>query len=56
MSVPGAIEPLTVTVKFADGAWKAVRPLSDDAVIHMLRHLQEVPNVSELCATSFKGD
>jgi len=40
-----------LTMKFADCARHAVRPLSDDAVhaaIHMIRHLDEVPNVSDL--------
>jgi 2-methylcitrate dehydratase PrpD len=40
-----------LTAKFADCARHAVRPLSDDAVqaaIHMIRHLEEVPNVSDL--------
>jgi 2-methylcitrate dehydratase PrpD len=40
-----------LTTKFADCAGHAVRPLSDDAVqaaIQMIRHLEEVPNVSEL--------
>jgi 2-methylcitrate dehydratase PrpD len=38
-------------MKFADCARHAVRPLPDDAVqaaIHMLRHLDEVPNVNQL--------
>jgi 2-methylcitrate dehydratase PrpD len=38
-------------MKFVDCARHAVRPLSDDAAhtaIHMIRHLHEVPNVSEL--------
>ena len=42
-----------LTMKFTDCARNALRPLSDDAVhaaIHMIRHLEEVPNVSErLC-------
>jgi 2-methylcitrate dehydratase PrpD len=40
-----------LTMKFTDCARHAVRLLSDDAVhaaIHMIRHLEEVPNVSEL--------
>ena len=40
-----------LTMKFADCARHAVRPLSDDAVhaaIQMIRHLEEVPNVSDL--------
>jgi len=40
-----------LTMKLTDCARNAVRPLSDDAVhaaIHMIRHLEEVPNVSEL--------
>jgi 2-methylcitrate dehydratase PrpD len=40
-----------LTMKFADCARHAVRPVSDDAVhaaIHMIRHLDEVPNVNEL--------
>jgi 2-methylcitrate dehydratase PrpD len=40
-----------LTMKFADCARHAVRPLSGDAVrsgIDMIRHLDEVPNVNEL--------
>jgi 2-methylcitrate dehydratase PrpD len=40
-----------LTMKFADCAGNAVRPLSDDAVhaaVHMMRHLEEVPTVSDL--------
>ena len=40
-----------LTMKFADCARHAVRPVSDDAVhaaIHMIRHLDEMPDVSEL--------
>ncbi len=40
-----------LTVKFTDCARNAMRSLSDDAVhaaIHMIRHLEEVPNVREL--------
>ena len=39
-----------LTMKFTDCARNAVRPLSDDAVqvaIHMISHLEEVPNVGE---------
>ncbi len=38
-------------MKFADCARHAVRPLPNDAVsaaIHMIRHLDEVPNVNDL--------
>jgi 2-methylcitrate dehydratase PrpD len=38
-------------MKFTDCARHAVRPLSDDAApaaIHMIRHLDEVPDVSDL--------
>lgn len=40
-----------LTMKFADCAGNAVRPLSEDAVhaaVHMMRHLEEAPNVSDL--------
>jgi 2-methylcitrate dehydratase PrpD len=40
-----------LTAKFTDCARHAVRPLSDDAAhaaIHMIHHLEEVPDVSEL--------
>src|SRR5262249_46479563 len=40
-----------MTGKFTDCARNAVRPLSDDAVhaaINMIRHLEEVPDVSTL--------
>jgi 2-methylcitrate dehydratase PrpD len=40
-----------LTMKFADCARHAVRPLANDAVhaaIHMIRHLDEVPNVNGL--------
>jgi 2-methylcitrate dehydratase PrpD len=40
-----------LTMKFADCARNAVRPISDDALhaaIHAIRHLEEVSNVSEL--------
>lgn len=40
-----------LTMKFADCARHAVRPPPDAAVhaaIHMIRHLEEVPNVNEL--------
>jgi 2-methylcitrate dehydratase PrpD len=40
-----------LNMKFADCAGHAVRPLSDDAMqaaIQMIRHLEEVPNVSDL--------
>jgi 2-methylcitrate dehydratase PrpD len=39
-----------LTMKFTDCARNAVRPLPDDAVqaaIHMIGHLEDVPNVSE---------
>ena len=42
-----------LTMKFAGCARHAVRPLSDDAVhatMQMIRHLEEVPNVSEPAA------
>jgi 2-methylcitrate dehydratase PrpD len=40
-----------LTMKFADCAGNAVRPLSDDAVraaVHMMRHLEEVPTINDL--------
>ena len=40
-----------LTMKFADCARHAVRPLSNEAVhaaIQMIRHLEEVPNVNDL--------
>jgi 2-methylcitrate dehydratase PrpD len=40
-----------LTMKFADCARHAVRPVADDAAhaaIHMIGHLEEVPNVSDL--------
>ena len=45
------LTPEQLTMKFTDCARNAVRPLSDDAVhaaIHMVRHLEDVPNVSDL--------
>jgi 2-methylcitrate dehydratase PrpD len=40
-----------LTMEFTDCVRHAVRPLSDDAIqaaIDMIRHLEEVPNVSDL--------
>lgn len=45
------LSPEQLSEKFTDCARNAVRPLSDDAVhatIQMIRHLEDVPDVSEL--------